>query len=134
MNWFHFHLYLKRYLLLNYIIDEPAALISPFPKIFLRTDINDCSPFLPVQTQSLATGCAASYSCTHSVYAILSNVAERIEAEGVRIYATQNITSAQIYWIFGCFNFLFKPNDWKTIFIAFSITLVQRRVPFSVSY
>ena len=78
-------------------MDEPAALISPFPKIFLRTDINECPPFLPVQTQSLATGCAASYSCTHSVYAILSNVAERIEAEGIRIYATQNITPAQIY-------------------------------------
>ena len=62
---------------------------------------------------SLATGCAASYSCTHSVYAILSNVAERIEAEGIRIYATKNITPAQIYRIFGCFIFLFKPNDWK---------------------
>ena len=51
VNWFPFHLYLKRCLLLNYIIDEPAALISPFPKIFLRTDINECPPFLPVQTQ-----------------------------------------------------------------------------------
>ena len=83
VNWFPFHLYLKRCLLLNYIIDEPAALISPFPKIFLRTDINECPPFLPAQTQSLATDCTASYSCTHSVYAIL--VAERIEAEGIRI-------------------------------------------------
>ena len=85
VNWFHFHLFLKRCLLLNYIIDEPAALISPFPKIFLRTDINECPPFLPAQTQSLATDCTASYSCTHSVYAILNNVAERIEAEGIRI-------------------------------------------------
>ena len=79
VNWFPFHLYLKRCLLLNYIIDEPAALISPFPKIFLRTDINECPPFLPAQTQSLATDYTASYSCTHSVYAILNNVQNELK-------------------------------------------------------
>ena len=104
VNWFPFHLYLKRCLLLNYIIDEPAALISPFPKIFLRTDINECPPFLPAQTQSLATNCTASYSCTHSVYVIPQQCC-RTNWSWRNKDLTQNITPAQIYWIFGCFIF-----------------------------